>query len=150
MKAIETKYKGRFFRSRLEARWACYFDSLKIIYMYEPEGFTLSNGSNYLPDFFLPDHNLYVEIKPVDIWDTRWPLFAAEVEYPGFLVLVGDPGCMKGYVINKNSTCLKRCDDGIIVPKGWKYFPIWFGSADCFDVEFKTAIEKSLSERFEQ
>lgn len=30
MKAINTYYKGYFFRSRLEARWAVYFDELSI------------------------------------------------------------------------------------------------------------------------
>jgi hypothetical protein len=30
MKAIETKYNKYLFRSRLEARWAVYFDSLDI------------------------------------------------------------------------------------------------------------------------
>lgn len=28
MKAIETRYKGYRFRSRLEARWAVFFDAL--------------------------------------------------------------------------------------------------------------------------
>ena len=55
IKAIETIYNGRRYRSRLEARWAVFFDSLGIRFEYEPEGFVLSNGMAYLPDFFLPD-----------------------------------------------------------------------------------------------
>ena len=54
MKAIETEYNGYGFRSRLEARWAVFFDTLGIRYEYEPEGFVLSNGEQYLPDFFFP------------------------------------------------------------------------------------------------
>lgn len=62
-KPIETKYKGYRFRSRLEARWAVFFDHAKIKWEYEPEGFELDCGSRYLPDFFLPDVNSWVEIK---------------------------------------------------------------------------------------
>lgn len=62
IKAIETQYNGYRFRSRLEARWAVYFDAMGIEYEYEPEGFNTGFG-NYLPDFFLPGINAYVEIK---------------------------------------------------------------------------------------
>lgn len=64
MKAIETKYKGYRFRSRLEARWAVFFDHMKIKFEYEPEGYELGNGERYLPDFWLPDFHVFVEIKP--------------------------------------------------------------------------------------
>lgn len=63
LKPIETYYKGYRFRSRLEARWAVFFDSAKIKYFYEPEGFKNDDGSLYLPDFYLPDFDTYVEVK---------------------------------------------------------------------------------------
>ena len=66
IKPIETFYNGYRFRSRLEARWAVFFDAAKIKYHYEPEGFVLSDGTHYLPDFYLDDFELYVEIKPFD------------------------------------------------------------------------------------
>lgn len=47
---IETAYRGYRFRSRLEARWAVYFDTLEYRWEYEPEGFHLPSGE-YLPDF---------------------------------------------------------------------------------------------------
>ena len=67
MKAIETVYKGYRFRSRLEARWAVFFDALGIEWEYEIEGFELANGMRYLPDFWLPTFNggTWCEIKPV-------------------------------------------------------------------------------------
>lgn len=65
IKPIETVYNGYRFRSRLEARWAVFFDAAGISYEYEPEGFKLKNGRKYLPDFFLPDFGIYVEIKPI-------------------------------------------------------------------------------------
>lgn len=38
MQAIQTRYKGYHFRSRLEARWAVFFDTLGILWEYEKEG----------------------------------------------------------------------------------------------------------------
>ena len=64
IKPIETVYNGYRFRSRLEARWAVFFDSLKIKWLYEPEGFYI-NGSAYLPDFYLPDCKQFFEVKGV-------------------------------------------------------------------------------------
>jgi len=61
MKAIETRYGGCHFRSRIEARWAVFFDALGIPWEYEPQGFELPADENfaepayYLPDFFLPN-----------------------------------------------------------------------------------------------
>ena len=65
IKAIETIYNGRRYHSRLEARWAVFFDSLGIRFEYEPEGFVLSNGMAYLPDFFLPDigAGIFAEVR---------------------------------------------------------------------------------------
>ena len=51
IRPIETIYNGYRFRSRLEARWAVFFDALGVEYEYEPEGFELPNGGRYLPDF---------------------------------------------------------------------------------------------------
>lgn len=63
IKAIETVYNGYRFRSRLEARWAVFFDTLGIEYQYEPEGFDLGDGLWYLPDFYIPTWDTFVEIK---------------------------------------------------------------------------------------
>jgi hypothetical protein len=64
IKAIETVYNGYRFRSRLEARWAVFFDAMGIKWEYEIEGFELGNGERYLPDFWLPELACFVEIKP--------------------------------------------------------------------------------------
>lgn len=74
IKAIETIYNGYRFRSRLEARWAVFFDAMGIEYEYEPEGYELDDGTYYLPDFRIwvnwrqsPDdqEDVYVEVKGV-------------------------------------------------------------------------------------
>lgn len=62
LKAIETRYNGYRFRSRLEARWAVLFDALGVEYRYEDEGFDL-DGIRYLPDFFIPEWDAFVEVK---------------------------------------------------------------------------------------
>lgn len=62
---IQTRYGGCRFRSRLEARWAVFFDRLAIPWEYEPAGFFLGNRA-YLPDFWLPRQNLYYEVKGAD------------------------------------------------------------------------------------
>jgi len=63
VKAIETRYNGYRFRSRLEARWAVFFENIGIKYKYETEGFDFGNGHRYLPDFWLPQVNLWAEVK---------------------------------------------------------------------------------------
>ena len=64
MKAIPTTYKGRLFRSRLEARWAVAFDELRIPWEYELVGWQLADGRPYLPDFTLWDGSTALEVKP--------------------------------------------------------------------------------------
>lgn len=64
MKAIETQYKGYRFRSRLEARWAVLLDALDIKWEYEFEGYDLGEAGWYLPDFWLPELQWHLEIKP--------------------------------------------------------------------------------------
>lgn len=66
--AIPTEYRGRMYRSRLEARWAAFFDRLGLAYEYEP--FDLGAWS---PDFLLTDIDALVEVKPLtefdaDVW----------------------------------------------------------------------------------
>ena len=62
IKAIETKYNGFNFRSRLEARWAIFFDMIGLKYEYEVEGYEM-NGVRYLPDFYIPSLDRWFEIK---------------------------------------------------------------------------------------
>jgi len=67
LKPIQTRYNGYWFRSRLEARWAVFFDTLGVRYLYEVEGFELNTPGGkiwYLPDFCLPEQRMFVEIKP--------------------------------------------------------------------------------------
>lgn len=91
IRAIETRYKGYRFRSRLEARWAVCFDALGIPWEYEVEGFVTSEGP-YLPDFRLWGHH-WVEVKPtIDSVKERIQLLAAFAMEAGNLSLcIGTP-----------------------------------------------------------
>lgn len=73
-----TRYGDVVFRSRLEARWAQIFDLLEIEWAYEPAGYLLdaswcprllccgpefTEDRAYLPDFYLPQSRVWVEVK---------------------------------------------------------------------------------------
>jgi hypothetical protein len=60
---IETRFRGYHFRSRLEARWFVFFNAIGVRAEYEPQGFALQSG-RYLPDFFVNDWRMWIEIKP--------------------------------------------------------------------------------------
>lgn len=63
--AIPTMYGGVQFRSRLEARWAAFFDLWSVPWMYEPVDY-----AGYIPDFFVRAYHgaekalLLAEVKP--------------------------------------------------------------------------------------
>ena len=89
LKAIETEYNDLRFRSRLEARWAIFFDAISIPYLYEPEGYHLGSLGNYLPDFWLPNHEYWIEIKgrrPSPIEINRLKALVYQSGAPGFLL----------------------------------------------------------------
>lgn len=67
IQAIQTEYKGILYRSRTEARWAVFMDKAGVPFHYEMEGFDLGDGIRYLPDFFLPNQDAWLEIKGVDL-----------------------------------------------------------------------------------
>jgi hypothetical protein len=81
------------FRSRLEARWAVFFDGLELKWEYEPQGFD-ADGTLYLPDFalFAALGTVWAEVKPG--WHTdpegvaRWRKFAAWRPQPSRAVLL--------------------------------------------------------------
>ena len=54
------------FTPRLEAQWAVFFEAMGWTYFYEHEGMVLDDGTYSLPDFWLPDLQTWVEIKPVE------------------------------------------------------------------------------------
>ncbi len=93
LQAIETLYRGYRMRSRLEARWAIFFDVLGVKYEYEPEGFKLGNLGWYLPDFWLETVQMWAEVKRGAFTDMERRKVIALVEVTDFpcLMLDGTP-----------------------------------------------------------
>jgi hypothetical protein len=97
IQAIPTRYAGCHFRSRLEARWAVFFDALGIPWEYEPQGFNLEwrlelgreDTFSYLPDFYLPGFDCYAEVKGSADESTMWQLLNATAALGKPLLLLG-------------------------------------------------------------
>ena len=102
--AIETEYAGHLFRSRLEARWAVCFDRLKVEWQYEPQGYYVGGmgdnaGRRYLPDFYLPRTQTWVEVKgTADAFD--YQLLADCVDWgAGLPGLEDSAGTLRGLLL---------------------------------------------------
>ena len=123
IKPIETVYNGYRFRSRLEARWAVFFTALDIEWQYEPEGLELSDGTRWLPDFYLPDFDTYVEVKA----DTTESI--PDIERIAKFIYWGS--AVKRILI------LSTIPDEIEDPGLW-HFPClcWSGIYDCVEVDW--------------
>jgi len=167
VKAIETKYKGYRFRSRLEARWAVFFDACGYKWEYEPEGFDL-DGSYYLPDFKIygedsnGDFNVFwVEIKPTGIILSnseaekirKFSEIAEDVcrGYGDFIVIDGPPTIGKMY----KGALATDCSGDLWVmdncyrdrPSFWGNY-YWFGRC-CGEKTNLYPYNAALSKRFE-
>lgn len=126
--AIQTEYGGYLFRSRLEARWAVFFDTLDIQWKYETQGYEV-DGHRYLPDFYLPATGTWVEVKgdphglSKDVGRMR-AVLSAHSPLPGiaegesFLLVLGDvPTENEGTVLHQ---AFSHDLDG---PRGrWSFF----------------------------
>jgi hypothetical protein len=113
-----TWYNNYYFRSKLEAKWAVFFDSMKIRWTYEPEAFVCEDKSQYTPDFFLSDAifrngtkwisgddfdgkdavheklnpGIYIEIKPISYdTDEHYEKRIVSSGISPLILLVGDP-----------------------------------------------------------
>jgi hypothetical protein len=122
MKAIPTVYRGIRFRSRLEARWAVWFDALGLDWTYEPP---TRGGVAYQPDFLIgtfgeDGRRWFIEIKPESWADLsqevrhrdvgRWQLLTNAENAP-LLIFWGPPGTWESGVLTKAS------------PFGWACYP---------------------------
>lgn len=139
--AIPTKYRFHLFRSRLEARWAVFFDRIGIRWSYEPEGYSLSR-TGYLPDFQIGGA-LYAEIKsqepPRGAWDKAFEFSM----YAPILCLAGPP-----------DACVYPCEfkgkrAGVVFYVGGvSYTDARVGENVDVGKDVEEAIEAACSERF--
>jgi len=127
---IDTLYAGHYFRSRLEAKWAVYFDAIGVKWTYEPEGYVLPSGAKYLPDFYFPDYKVYGEIKPQNfVEDKRHFEFVKETETP-FLLFIDNPGVRPNYIFLPNFEDVLVLDGYAFADRIWdkKYGLFFYGS----------------------
>jgi len=95
-KAKRTKYGKVWFRSRLESRWAEWFDQQDIPWKYEPTSFGIDTARHYTPDFAIqvPEIGAVLcEVKPTwkqAVEDARLQRLAQIIGNP-CLALSGDP-----------------------------------------------------------
>lgn len=150
MKAIETIYNGYRFRSRLEARWAVFFDALGVAYEYEPEGFELDNGMWYLPDFILHGvvprarcdvreeiTDLYVEVKGEPNAKDAQKIYEFSKNKPVWVVgALPDPD---NYIIScekqREEYCKRVCNGELPFEHHCVFCPYCYGTIDgdsCF------------------
>jgi len=156
IKAIETEFKGYRFRSRLEARWAVFFDWMGIDFEYEPEGYILEDGRKYLPDFLIPEWECYAEAKHglftideyykashlpqqcilLDGYPDNRPYYVTGLEWTSFDNYMS--GAEYGRIVFEYSICKNRI---------WYLFGESYSSYFCPDTE--GAILRVRSARFE-
>lgn len=134
MKAIETEYAGCLFRSRLEARWAVFFDHLEVEWEHEPEGFETSAG-RYLPDFRIDLPSSYAisedgrvvvdvpymwfEVKPPGFdLDLRHQAFVDESEFP-LVVAQGMSRDARSQIEHRPAPLVLLCSES-------RPTPVWF------------------------
>jgi hypothetical protein len=85
---IPTTYAGVNFRSRLEAKWAAFFDLVCWRWTYEPLDYP-----GWIPDFMLEEPSSFgqagilIEVKPEHLWDecaaelSGRPMWPAQIPY---------------------------------------------------------------------
>lgn len=122
IKAIETVYKGYRFRSRLEAKWAFYFDVLGVEWLYEAEGFDLGPLGYYLPDFLFPGWGCWGEVKPSAFTEDEYNKCAALA--PKCLLLEGMPDHKLYYLTGHTGGAVydDELDDSISLEDSYQFY----------------------------
>lgn len=171
-RAIETRYKQRLFRSRLEARYAVFFDALEIKWDYEPEAFDLGHGLWYLPDFFLHGVGTYkgsawgywVEVKgtdPTDAEKYKFDLLCKQTGHSGY-IFVGSPGEGRVFRCDRDDPWRPRKGVVLVGPsvsdtRGSLFQLAWSAAVSCCSPVFgrgyakkvDVAVGRALSMRFD-
>lgn len=78
------QHQGYKLRSYTELMWARLMDALDIFYLYEPHLLQVE-GCKYLPDFYLPSADMYLEVKGA------WPTDVEKAKAEQALAATGRP-----------------------------------------------------------
>ena len=130
IRAIPTTYSGTEFRSRTEARWALFFDELRVPWEYEREGYQLKSGW-YVPDFWLPQQQCIWEVKGRSPTSRESDLAGELAEMLGLSVYVAFGGPAEQ---ESTDSAIDVTTDGWNMPFRWaqclvcqKWAPVWSG-----------------------
>ena len=147
-RAVETLYRGCRFRSRTEARWAVFYDFLHVQWSHELERYHLADGTTYMPDFYLPEAKVWVEVKG------EYPTGEEQEKAKGLAVGSGKPVLLYFGPIPYSPSQLDFKTSGIFIfhPTG-EFGPIhdfvpWF-EAEQREAWIEDALEAARSARFE-
>ncbi len=161
---IETIYKGYKFRSRLEARWAVFFDKMEIEFQYEPEGFKLKSGW-YLPDFWLPQVKMWAEVKQNEFNEREYCLAYDLSELTGrpCLMLVSEPDFKpyksvtvesgideKGKVVTDDIDIFYCIVSWYLSEGGFYYFQESEQALKVYGADYKRAVYAARQKRFDE
>jgi hypothetical protein len=142
---LKTEHRGIIFRSRLEARWAVFFDSLDWKWSYESQSVPFKSGT-YTPDFYLNELKFFAEVKP-DVWPTKLEtdkMRSAATYSHGVLMLQGHPAFRDYWSLTLNDERLVTLD-GEIKPSTMERE---LNQRD-FTMRYHAAVEKANTYRFD-
>lgn len=140
VKAIETRYAGCRFRSRLEARWAVFFDHLGVAWQYEPQGFVV-RGQPYLPDFLLPECGTWVEVKGSEAELDRPLMRAAARQLP-----LKTPKLQRGPTLLILGPVPESPEGGDLGWIGLDWLEVWHGEVRAEGGTFACSVRRGLWE----
>lgn len=143
MRPIETKYRGVTFKSRMEARWAVWFDEMEWTWIYESKTVELENGLIYTPDFWLETHECHAEVKPC--FPTALEMKKIR-SLPECLLLIEVPDYQRYWLLTRvpfNETLM-------LLDNPPTKAPMERHAAPCdFSIQYHRAIEKAQKARFD-
>ena len=125
IKSIPTFYKGRRYRSRLEARWAAFFELL----MWKDVEYEPCDLGKWSPDFAIVNREVTVltEVKPISRWDEdvaeKISFSIRDTDKVGMLIGNGpwfsNGLCLIGWAarwgrhgLSWSEICIAECEDG--------------------------------------
>ena len=120
MKGIPTVYEHMRFRSRLEAKWARFFDLCVWRWSYEPYDL-----DGWIPDFAIGDRlQTLVEVKPImsvkETTEETWTKIERAVNDGRVVIVLGaDPTTWLDGYITDASPCIGWCINNGDVHFGW-------------------------------
>lgn len=148
MQAIQTYYSEHLFRSRLEARWAVFFNEIGLEWIYEMEGYILDNGQWYLPDFYFPELLCFGEVKPLEEIPEHELSKVVEIgKSKRIILLIGLPNNSPKQLF---SPILEEKDSYVMFYNRDKYWRFWWtskGQDDSID-HFINAVRLSKQAQF--